>query len=206
MQRLINWDIQSSRTFNQPNYLLFVGQPARTALNDFKTAFNANNREGVNVNMNTPNVPNRGVLVDVDDVYRGQVRGDDAISIPPSYGGDNWHGILQSYGVAQRAAQNPRTVRVLVEGKNDAYSRDRLLQEGSYFYNFELWTITSPQSRVPNVVVYRADAPNLPGVEIWRRGQPPMGKRPDFIAGTTPEDQRKSVSPEPFDLGDAFRR
>jgi hypothetical protein len=109
--------------------------------------------------------------------------------------------MLQSYGVAQRAAQNDRPVRVLVEGKNGVYNRDRLLQEGSFFYNFELWIVTSPASRVPNVLVYRADAPDQAGVEIWKRGMPPMGKKPDFIAGTLPEERRKQVSPEPIDLG-----
>ncbi|KAF1838509.1 hypothetical protein BDW02DRAFT_644532 [Decorospora gaudefroyi] len=194
MQRLINWDIQSSITFNQPNYLLFNGREARDARVPFKADFNNNNREGVNMN-------NKGTLIDVDDVYRNQARGDDAIPIPEGWDPNNWHGILQSYGIAQRAAQNDRTVRVLVEGKDGVYSRDRLLQEGSYFYNFELWTITSPSSRVPNVVVYRADAPNEAGVEVWRRGMPPMGKRPDFIAGTLPDSQRVEVISDLIDLG-----
>ncbi|KAF1949710.1 hypothetical protein CC80DRAFT_497281 [Byssothecium circinans] len=197
MQRHINWDIQSSVTFIEPNYLLWVGDIARGARHEFKLGFNNNNREGVNVNY-------RGRLVDAEDVYSNHARGDEMIPIPDGRIPENWQAILQSYGIAQRAAQNDRTVRVLVEGKNGVYSRDRLLQEGSIFYNIELWIITSPPSRVPNVMVYRADAPNEAGVEIWRQGMPPMGRRPDFIAGTSPDFQRTHVSPEPIDLNDAI--
>jgi hypothetical protein len=119
-------------------------------------------------------------------------------------------GMLESYGTAKRAATRGGIVRVLVDEKpnTNTPNQDRLNQDGSYFYNFELAMLTAPDSRIQSIQAYGAKLDSATGVrgftpptEIWRAGSPPMGKAPDWEEGTKPVEGRTGV-PEADDVFD----
>lgn len=213
-QRFVNWDIQSSNLVGRDShYLFYVGDKARNTRLDFRNEFNGQNlhKEGLDAN-------DKNRLIDNTDIYTGLAIGDDKVPQPPhkpgATGADNWMGMLESYGTAKRAAARGGIVRVLVDEKpgTNTPNRDRLNQEGSYFYNFELATLTAPGTRIQSIRAYGAKEDNgvssfTPSQEIWSAGQPQMGKTPDWIEGTKPVDQRTGVPEEDdlIDLGD-FRK
>jgi hypothetical protein len=96
----------------------------------------------------------------------------------------------------------------------NAINKGKLFQEGSFFYNFELNVLTGPGTQVKSVYAYGATKVTvrvhdpLPddefhfkdesrweftkGEEIWNaeRGDAPLGKEPNWIEGTLPEEER----------------
>lgn len=207
-QRFVNWDIQSSSLVaRDSHYLFYVGDKAKDVRLDFKREFNeGGHREGLD-----PNDKNR--IVDNTDIYTGITMGPDKVPSVPNKGDDIWLSMLESYGTAKRAAGRGGIVRVIVDEKpgTNTPNRDRLNEEGSFFYNFELATLTAPGSRIQSIQAYGAKTVNgvrsfTPPTEIWRAGSPQMGKQPDWIAGTVPKEQRTGV-PEEDDLIDLdFRK
>jgi hypothetical protein len=199
-QRFVNWDIQSSVNFPaNSHFLLFLGQDARNLRATWKPEFNNERKhtDGLSPDDNGP-------LIDAEDLYKGIKTGDDSVPVPPGKDVDapgNWMSMLQSYGVAKRAAQKGGIVRVLAEGTLDPATgqkvvyKDRLFQEGSYFTNFELNVVTSRESKVESVVAYNTLDPNGQPETIWRSGEEPLGKEPDWIAGTLPDSERTPIAP-----------
>ncbi|KAL6704047.1 hypothetical protein ACN47E_008811 [Coniothyrium glycines] len=209
-QRFVNWDIQSSNIIPRDiHYLFYVGDRARDTRIDFKNDFNSGkHREGLPAD-------DRNFIVDNTNVYTGIDTGADKVPVPAGQTKDIWLGLLESYGTAKRAAARGGIVRVLVDEKpgTNAPNRDRLNEEGSFFYNFELATLTAPDSRIQSIQAYGATFVNgargfTPPTEIWRAGQPQMGKTPNWIEGTKPKDQRTGVPEEDdlFDIGDLLKR
>lgn len=222
-RRFLNCDIQSSNKV-QPgsHFLLYLGTVAKEARQPFKNGFNLErkHKEFLDPNDQSP-------LVDNTNVYTGIRTGDDLVSVPPGSNSDIWLSILKSYGIAKRAAARGGTVRILVDAKPDkSVNKDRLSQEGSFFHNFELGVVTGPGSNVERIIAYGARGipdPQNPGKtllgeftfsppeEIWRAGQPQIGKTPDFAEGTLPQEQRTKLDESDddsdlIDLGDFKRR
>jgi hypothetical protein len=212
-QRFVNWDIQSSNLIPPgSHYLLFLGDTARASRMTFKNEFNIQRKHTDNLSPN-----DQGRVVDNSDVYTGIALGDDMVPVPPSMAGagsvsgDHWLSMLESYGMAKRAAARGGTVRVLVdtnEGTNTV-NRNRLFQEGSFFHNFELGVVTGPDTQVQSVLAYGAREVKIPDPvpgnrfqmrqvwtftppeQIWSTGQPQIGKTPDWIDGTIPKENRE---------------
>jgi hypothetical protein len=223
-QRFVNWDIQSSNLIPPgSHYLLFLGDTARASRITFKNEFNIQRKHTDNL---SPNDQSR--VVDNTDVYNGIALGDDMVPVPPSMAGsesrNHWLSMLESYGMAKRAAARGGTVRVLVDTNvgTNTVNRDRLFQEGSFFHNFELGVVTGPDTQVQSVLAYGARDVTVPDPvpgnrfqtrqvwtftppeQIWSTGQPQLGKTPDWIDGTIPKDNREGFREEDelINLGD----
>lgn len=191
-QRFLNYDLQAAPpTPPGSHFLLFRGDSARAHRVQFKEEFRQGlHREGLADD-------DTGPLIDVTDIYTGL----DTQSLGVLPEDIVWFtSALQSYGTAKRAAQDGRTLRILVDGHReptgeltDAVNAELIYQTGTFLWQFELWDVTTSQ-RFDEIVVYNADDLSRPPVTIWTMGRPPLGERPDWIEGTWVNGDTASVA------------